>query len=654
MNTYLEQNLKAINDVDFALGARLLTVIPNTNFEVFNDGDAANINIIDTRTHMPLYISKPVDETLEKIDSMREFVHYPYLYFYGVGNGIFYKLMLENESIRRIVVVEPEPELLFIALHFVDFSEDIRSKRIIFTLSQYMNSSKAISYMGDRDANIYCRLYDLHLLAPYYNRYSADYLKINKLFVNAIEHAVVSIGNDSKDAIIGIEHHVKNLPEMIKSPFLTEFVKTASNTDTAIIVSTGPSLYKQLPILKEIAPYTTLFCIDASFPILHAHGIKPDIVFSLERVRESAKFYKDTPLEAQEGVIFAITSIVHEELLNAIKHGIKQISMRPFGYMRFFELVHYGYLGIGMSAANMAYEMVVHSRFKRCVFIGQDLAFGDDGTSHSKGAVYGEGEIKPNQSKGEKIFIEKYGGGGEVETTTVWRMFLNFFERDIVETPYKIDVINCTEGGARIHGTREMPFYELAKIIDKDRPKSPIRLSLPSDELIEEHTQQAKEKILDLLTYGAEKKRTVERLFLRVAAMTEELERLNNEQRLEDIDFKKLKRLLGDIEKIKNYFNEAKFLDIFLDAVQSYIIHQELEIAKIVVQVAEDDIHKKAKQIDWLYAHKYWLFSLAGGMDAVLEVVKRSASTWMEIPKDIGKKRKSSTTSKNLTVKSKS
>ena len=627
-----EKNIIALGKKDPILGAKLRLVQPNEFFEVYHDNDPANINIIDKRTNKPLYTARPVDETLNKIDAFVEYAYYPYLYFYGIGNGIFYKLLLSNETLRRVIVIEPDPEILFIALNFVDFSDEIESGRLVFTLSANLTNAKAIEYISFDDARIYGRLYDMHLLSPYYTDYTEDYIRVNRLFVNAIEHAVISAGNDSKDALLGLEHHVQNLPEMLESPYLTEFITRAATTDTAIIVSTGPSLYKQLSLLKELAPYVTIFCIDASFPILHAHGIKPDVVLSLERVKESAKFYQETPKEAQEGVIFAITSIVHENLKNAITRGIKQYSMRPFGYNRLFDLQHYGYLGIGMSAANMAYELIVHARFKRCVFIGQDLAFGDDGTSHSKGAVYGEGEIKPSSSQTDRILLERYGGGGSVESTMIWRIFLNFFERDIADTPYNLEVINCTEGGARIHGAQEMSFVELSKLIDKTKVKSKIKITKPSDEDIKLNTEQVKNKILELLEFGYEKKHKVEEVFLSTVKMTEELERLNKEQRLEEIDFSAIGKLLGEIDEVKGYFQESLFSYAFLDAVQSYIIHQELEIAKIVVRYTSSDMDKKVKQIDWLYAHKYWLFSLAGGMNAVLEIVKRSAREWMEIP----------------------
>ena len=91
--------------------------------------------------------------------------------------------------------------------------------------------------------------------------------------------------------------------------------------------------------------------------------------------------------------------------------------------------------------------------------------------------------------------------------------------------------------------------------------------------------------------------------------------------------------LLEEIDDVKNFFLEDTFVKVFIDAVQSYIVHQELEFAKIVVRPVHNLIEKQVKQIDWLYAHKFWLFSLAGGMDATLEIVKRNAKVWMNIPK---------------------
>lgn len=630
MQNIYEKNFNALKIKDPLLALALANIKPNEKFDVFMDTDPANFNIIDKNSNTPLFLGKPLEETMKKVDDFSPYVHYPYLYFYGLGNGVFYRLLLGNPQHKRIVVIEPEIEILFIVFNLLDFAEEILSDRVIFLYSKLCTYHLINSlFEMDKNSKIYSKVYDLHIFNPYYEKHSDEILKLNQYFIKAIEHGVISVGNDTRDAVIGIKQHIENLPDALRSPTLLNLVENLKNRDTAIIVSTGPSLNKQLETLKKIAPFVTIFCIDASFPILYKNGIKPDVVLSLERVEATARFYYDTPEEAQDGVIFAITSIVHKRLKESIHKGIKQFSFRPFGYTNLFGFHEYGYLGIGMSAANMAYELIVHSRFRRCIIIGQDLAFGNDGSSHAKNALYGSDEIKP-KPENEKIFTEKYGGGGEVETTKVWKLFLEFFEKDIAQTPYKIEVINATEGGARIHGSTEMSFIDAIKPIDTSAPKAPIKLTYPEKDVSEKNIKIAKEKCEDIIEYGNKQKNIIEKLFLKVAKYTEELEKLNEQNNLEKINFKKLAKLLDEIDTVKKLFEDKKFNDYFVDAIQSYIFHQELDIAKLLVKDTKDKVQTQAKQIEWIYLHKYWLFSLAGGIDCVIEVVKQSLDEWRE------------------------
>lgn len=630
MQNIYEKNFNALKIKDPLLALALANIKPNEKFDVFMDKDPANFNIIDKNSNIPLFLGKPLEETMGKVDDFSSYVHYPYLYFYGLGNGVFYRLLLGNPQHKRIVVIEPEIEILFIVFNLLDFAEEILSDRVIFLYSKFCTYHMINSlFEMDKNSKIYSKVYDLHIFNPYYEKHSDEILKLNQYFIKAIEHSVISVGNDTRDAIIGIKQHIQNLPDALRSPTLLNLVENLKNRDTAIIVSTGPSLSKQLETLKKIAPFVTIFCIDASFPILYKNGIKPDVVLSLERVEATARFYYDTPEEAQDGVIFAITSIVHKRLKESINRGIKQFSFRPFGYTNLFGFHEYGYLGIGMSAANMAYELIVHSRFKRCIIIGQDLAFGNDGSSHAKNALYGSDEIKP-KPESEKIFTEKYGGGGEVETTKVWKLFLEFFEKDIAQTPYKLEVINATEGGARINGSIEMSFIDAIKPIDTSTPKPPIKLTYPEVDISEKNIKIAKEKCEDIIEYGNKQKNIIEKLFLKVAKYTEELEKLNEQNKLEKINFKKLTKLLDEIDVVKKLFEDKKFNDYFVDAIQSYIFHQELDIAKLLVKDTKDKLQTQAKQIEWIYLHKYWLFSLAGGIDCVIEIVKQGLSEWKE------------------------
>ena len=636
LNPRFDKNLEALFKVNPLLAAQLQILEPNKKYEVYIGQDPLNINIYDKENKTALYAKEPLAQTLEKIKEIKPHKLYPYLYFFSFGNEVFYRVLLnENaKNLKKLFIFEPELEIIYIALNFADFSEEIAQRKLLIFWTGTTNFGELDAHLASDGQWIYSRIYNLHLYNSYYGRYSEECLNLNSIITRSLGHHVISVGNDSTDALIGLEHHLQNLPEMITTASMKELITKSKNTNTAVIVSTGPSLYKQLPLLKEYAPYLTIFCVDASFPILTKHGIKPDIVVTLERVEPTADFYKKTPKAAQKDIIFALTSIVHQATTKAITKGIKSFSMRPFGYTRFFDLQEYGYAGIGMSAANMAYELIVHSKFERCIFIGQDLAFAPDGRTHSKDAIFGENESQYKKSDNvlEKILIPAYGGNGFVETSVVWKMFLNFFEKDIAETPYELEVINSTEGGARIEGTKEIPFKEVLESLPKVK-KSPIVLTPPTKAEIAANKKLMEAKIKELLDYGYKKKKIVEKLFLKVVKMTEELERLNRANKLEKINFAKMDSLLEEIDDIKNFFLEDTFVKVFIDAVQSYIVHQELEFAKIVVRPVHSLIEKQVKQIDWLYAHKFWLFSLAGGMDATLEVVKRNARAWMKIPK---------------------
>ena len=642
------KNLAILQDIDPALFYALRNCQPNQKYEVFMDSDPVNYNIIDKGenlatnniasldtnvatnniTHnnpIPLYLSKPIDEVMQKNADLVSYSYYPFLYIYGLGNGVLLKLLF-NEQRQRIVVFEPELEIIFIVLNLLDFSSELQSQRLVIIHSPQANYIRIDSlFDSNKYARIFVKTYDLLISCNYYEKYQEDILRINNYFIKVIEQAVVSVGNDAKDSLVGILHHIINLPDSLRSPNVDELYNALKGRDSAIIISTGPSLHKQLPLLKQIAPYATLFCIDASFPILYKHGIKPDIVISLERVKESAKFYTDTPKEAQKGVIFALTSIVHSDTKNAIKEGIKQFSFRPFGYTSLFGFHEYGYLGIGMSAANMAYEIVMGAKFKRCVFIGQDLAFGEDGHTHSQDAIYG---TKEKQYKHQGIMIPKYGGNGEVETSKVWRLFLHFFEKDIARTS-GIEVINSTEGGARINGTKEIPFSRVCEMIkEQSSIKSALCIKPPSQNISEKNIILAYKKCLDIIKYGLAKKKKIEALFLRLVKELEKIEKLNKKGQLEKIDFEKLGALSEQLEVVKSLFSEVKFTNYFLDAIQSYIFHQELDIAKVVATYTKDDEALKAKQLEWLYYHKYWLFSLAGGIECVIESVKKALAQW--------------------------
>jgi len=628
MSKIFEKNIEALLKKDINLATRLFGITTHKNFEVVQQGDdPINLNIIDKKNSYPIYETSPLKEIEKKQKEFEKYKRYPALYFFGMGNGIFIKLLFANPALKEVVVFEPNLEIIYIAFHIVDFSEEISSGKLKIFLPQEVTYAKAINIFLNPDTQLFIKAYELHIYSSYYEKfYSKEIINLNKLLIRAIKQIINNYGNDTIDTLIGIEHHIKNIPQMIKNPYFKQLANK-KNSSLAIIVSTGPSLSKQLPLLKEIQEYATIISVDASMPILEKEGIVPDFVTSLERVEATAKFFEKTSKEFQQKFITIHASLQHEKVLNN-SFSPKILVMRPFPYNHFFKLNKYGYLGIGMSAANMAYELAYFLGFKTIILIGQDLAYAKDGTSHANGHVYGKDEVKFKETD---EYVTAYGGEGVIRTTRVWNMFRNFFEKDIEYTKKnEVTTINATEGGARIEGAIEMPFKEaIKKYLPKTKKKS-FKLKTTKKEIQNKELLKAYKKCLEMIDYGEKIKSQIEKLFLKVAKECENLEKLNKKNELDKINFDKLMKLSNEIDKIKSKIETKKFRIIYGDTTQSYLINKELDLAKIVIKESNTEIEKKAKLIDWIFNHKEWLFMLAGSINAQIIVIKRSLSNLKE------------------------
>jgi len=622
MSQIFEKNIQALTQKNPQLAAKIFSISTNKKFEVVQQGeDPINLNIIDKEKNYPIYETQPLKEIETKQKEFKKFQRYPALYFFGLGNGIFIKLLFANPSHKEIVVFEPNLEIIFIAFNIVDFSEEILNGKLKIFLSQEMSYAKALDIFLNPDTQLFIKTYKLHIYSNYYEKFFAnEIINLNKLLIRAIKQIINNYGNDTIDTLIGIEHSIKNIPEMLDNPYFRQ-LKNKKNSNTAIIVSTGPSLNKQLPLLKKIQNYVTIISVDASMPILEKCGIIPDFVTSLERVEATGKFFEDTSKEFQEKFITIHASLQHERVLKN-SYGKKILVMRPYSYNKFLGLSKYGYLGIGMSAANMAYELAYFMKFKKIILIGQDLAYSENGYSHAQGHLYGENEVKFKESD---EYVTKYGGNGLIRTTRVWNMFRNFFEKDIEYTNKEdIKTINSTEGGARITGAIEMPFKEaIEKFIEK-KPKKNIHLKTSNEEMINKYLLKAHKKIYEMFNFGDKIQKQIEKLFLKVVKKCEELEKLNKENKLEKINYNKLAKLSDEIDKIKTKIESKKLKILYGDVIQSYLINKELDLAKIIIKETNSEIEKKAKLVDWIMQHKEWLFMLAGSINAQKIIIKRS------------------------------
>ncbi|ECR2452750.1 motility associated factor glycosyltransferase family protein, partial [Campylobacter coli] len=467
------KNLKALSGFEYNNLRKKLEDLKELREFTFTQGkDNLDINIIKKRNLKKMY-QDPIKELEKNLEYFKDFTRYPVLFFYGFGNGILYKILLQNQALKRIIIFEKELELIFLALNFIDFSKDLSLGRLIILHHDDINlpkMDKVFRLIGD----LFYRSYNLHIANDFYEHYKEDILKLNKLNMQTIKNHNLMHGNDPKDAMQGIEQFVYNLPQMITHPSYKELLsKRKGISDTAIIVSTGPSLTKQLPLLKKYASKATIFCADSSYPILAKHGIKPDYVCMLERTEITAEFFNHDFGEFDNGICFIIKSIVHPNAINYLTKKTDNFTIVSTyaSFIQYLKLDYFGYFNMGFSVAHMACYLSLHLNHKNIIFIGQDLAYAENGNSHPDD--YQNSANYESQTY-EHILTEAYGGKEKIKTHHVWLMFKRNLEQDVQKIQKYLDtkVYNCTEGGARIEGTIEKPFlWACENLLHKDLNK---------------------------------------------------------------------------------------------------------------------------------------------------------------------------------------
>ncbi|EAJ0872688.1 motility associated factor glycosyltransferase family protein, partial [Campylobacter coli] len=430
------KNIEALSNI---LLKESLKEIKSSKFELILGKDNLDINLKDTSIknngggyNENLLYQDPIKELQTMLNTYNDkYLLYPVLYFYGFGNGILFKALLQNKNHQHIVVFEKDIEIIWVMFHILDFSSELQSARLMVLENDKLQAQDYTELCSSKPFFQFSRIYFLELMSHYYERFHEDILGLNKKLAENFKNSIVSYGNDSTDTLQGIEQFVYNLPQMITHPSYKELLsKRKGISDTAIIVSTGPSLTKQLPLLKKYASKATIFCADSSYPILAKHGIKPDYVCMLERTEITAEFFNHDFGEFDKDIVFICAGVVHPKAIEYLKGRNLVITQKVLAFPYYINLKDFSYAAVEFSVAHMSYFLSVLLNHKNIIFIGQDLAYAENGNSHPDDY---QNSANYESQMYKHILTEAYGGKKEIKTHEVWIFFKQILEAMIIK-----------------------------------------------------------------------------------------------------------------------------------------------------------------------------------------------------------------------------
>ncbi|ECL2430070.1 motility associated factor glycosyltransferase family protein [Campylobacter jejuni] len=532
-----------------------------------------------------------------------KYLLYPVLYFYGFGSGILFKALLQNKNHQHIVVFEKDIEIIWIMFHILDFSNELQSARLMILQTSSLDIEFFSNFCSSKPFFQFSRIYFLELMSHYYERFHEDILGLNKKLAENFKNSIVSHGNDPLDALQGIEQFVYNLPSMITHPSYKELLsKRKGISDTAIIVSTGPSLTKQLPLLKKYASKATIFCADSSYPILAKHGIKPDYVCMLERTEITAEFFNNDFGEFDKDIVFVCAGVVHPKAIEYLKDRNLVITQKVLAFPYYINLKDFSYAAVGFSVAHTLSYLATYLSHKNIIFIGQDLAYAENGNSHPDDY---QNSANYESQMYEHILTEAYGGKKEIKTHEVWIFFKQILEAMIIK--YHITTYNCTEGGARIEGTIEKPFlWACENLLHKNLNKpfeklEPLSLNKQNEFLLKAYYKVCKsiKHCRDFNKILSNDFENIQSIYL---SLNEKEEYLN--------------LAIEKIDKFKNKLEDIKQMQDLYEILSPLLIQFELNLARIYVLNPKTKEDAFNKSILWIKEHLEFMELVYGHIKA--------------------------------------
>ncbi|EAI6253580.1 motility associated factor glycosyltransferase family protein [Campylobacter jejuni] len=543
----LEKNIQALlSGVNEPLGNRLLNFIQNKTCSRFSINE--NLNIYDKTHNVFMYENLEEEINFFYQSILEKTLRYPFICIYGIGNALLIKNLAKHY--KHLFVFESEIELFILALSTIDLSEELKVYKIVLFDCVAKDLEIQIAMIFDQQSILeYLSLYEMFISSHYYLKYyETSILSLNEL---CIKSASVAIRNADITCFLPLLTHgqfLQNIPSMLESiPFQRILSERKNKFENAIVVSAGPSLTKQLPLLKAYQDKAVIFCADGALSMLEKEGIVPDYVTNLDFTDLAMKFFQNK--ENLKQSIIALECATHPNIVRSLNAENCMIVLRNKALYQRFNLNDFGYIDTGTHVSHFSYTLALALGFKNIIMIGQDLAFDEEGNSHSKGFDFGE--KFSGEENIDKLKVPAYGGKGEVLTHIAWNDYRIKLEYLFACNEQKAKFYNATEGGARINFTEELSFKECCeKLLTKEKPKFELPKSL---------TKNRSDKLLVKFKEKIQKDQENAKRFLDDAlALKQILENILSKDFLLPLEF--LEKVYQNIENFNHSLDEDEFI----------------------------------------------------------------------------------------------
>ncbi len=364
------------------------------------------------------------------------------------GGGFLYhlKAIAKRRRFAKIVCYEPDPVILRTVLEEVDL-EELREVDFLWIggRDQQQNTRLTSEYLTALILEM-----TLEVVPPYAELYGTEISAFREKLAELVRFNRCNLATMNLFSEQWLENYIQNLRHLSSSPGFRHFFQQFKGIP-GIIVSAGPSLEKNLHLLKDLRERAVIICAGTTLQAMAKQGIFPHFLALIDGGILNKTIFGQIAPDFMKQIHLIYNGRVNWEFLNNYP-GAKiyaKLDAETFSDYVSLRMQNYdfGMIKSGFSVSHTALDLADKLGCDPIIFIGQDLAYTGD-----KRYANSDNQKVDRERLPRGFFITKDQYGQDIVTNREFDNFRMLFETQIAENFRNKNIINATEGGLNIQG----------------------------------------------------------------------------------------------------------------------------------------------------------------------------------------------------------
>ena len=449
--SFLEQNLASMEPRDPELAALMRSDLDCSHIEVLPsqrpDAMTARVTLPSGEQVLLHNLEDPIGSAVRSAEKHEmKAANASILLGFGLGY-LARELAKKVEKKHPILICEADPAMLKMALTHIDLHEVLDSDYIKILVGEPIPLQDWISRLSSK---FMTAKVDVVSYAPSLRLNPTVYGGLEAIAQKESLAIILNRNTTLKAGARMMENILLNFPDVLHSAGVNHLANLFEGRP-AVLVAAGPSLEKNVHLLRELQGRAVIIAVDTALRLLLPLGIKPDIVTTIDFNQVNFQKFANVPIDPDISLVYHPGG--YYESIRAFqgpRFTSSQVPNRiPAWLMQYVE--DKGGLASGTTVAHMSFSLARHMGCNPIVLMGQDLAF-------PKNQVHA-GDLSLWQIDTSDMETVEDIFGEPVGSMTSFKHAIYHFEKAFAET--EATVIDATEAGAKKKGARPMRLREV-------------------------------------------------------------------------------------------------------------------------------------------------------------------------------------------------